>query len=181
MSSNHHDRILTELDATGHGFLQALEGLSPAQWGWKPAPDSWSVAETAEHTTVVLRRISHTLTRSILSQPLPPVEEKPRITDDRIIERLFDRTVRRPAPEPVQPTGRWTTQAECVAAFTEGERELKAWFTGVTEDLRQFGSAHPALGMLDGVQWLLFLAAHTERHTRQVHELRGMAGFPVGG
>jgi hypothetical protein len=81
----------------------------------------------------------------------------------------------------VQPTGRWATQAECTAAFIEGDEQLKRWFTGVTDDLRLVGTVHPVLGMLDGVQWLLFLAAHTERHTRQVREVRGMMGFPGGG
>ena len=181
MSSTRHDRILTELDVTSKGFLQSLEGLTPEQWNWKPAPDGWSVCETAEHTTVVLRRITHTLTKSILSQPLPPAQEKPRESDERIIQLMFDRSVRRPAPDMVQPTGRWKTRPECTAAFSEGEAELKTWFHGVTEDLRQFGSAHPVLGMLDGVQWLLFLAAHTERHTRQVREIRGREGFPAGG
>ena len=172
MSSTRHDRILHELETASQGFLQSLEGLSPEQWNWKPAPDTWCIRETAEHTTVVLRRVSRTLTTSILSQPLPPADVQPRIADDVIIQRLFDRTVRRPAPEPVQPTGRWATQAECTSAFIEGHEQLKGWLTASTDDLRLFGAAHPALGMLDGVQWLLFVAAHTERHTRQVREVR---------
>ena len=38
---------------------------------------------------------------------------------------------------------------------------------------------HPALGPLDGYQWVLFLAAHSVRHTKQILELKASAGFPL--
>ncbi|MEO8637207.1 MAG: DinB family protein [Gemmatimonadales bacterium] len=180
MTSTQPDQIIHQLDVTSQGFLQATEGLTPEQWNWKPAPDIWSIRETAEHTTVVLRRIARTLTATILSQPLPPTDDRSHASDEVIIQRLFDRTVRRPAPEAVLPTGRWATAAQCTAAYVEGQEQVKEWYTGITDDLRQFGAAHPALGMLDGVQWLLFLTAHTERHTRQMREIQEWAGYPRG-
>jgi hypothetical protein len=47
----------------------------------------------------------------------------------------------------------------------------------VTVDLRGYAAPHLVMGQLDGVQWLLFAAAHTERHTRQIIELRQAGGF----
>ncbi|MGI8819654.1 MAG: hypothetical protein ACR2ID_02090 [Chthoniobacterales bacterium] len=37
---------------------------------------------------------------------------------------------------------------------------------------------HPALGMMDAYQWLLFNGAHCKRHTAQILEVRADAGFP---
>jgi hypothetical protein len=34
------------------------------------------------------------------------------------------------------------------------------------------------LGDLDGYQWLLLLASHTERHVAQMDEVKGQAGYP---
>ena len=30
-------------------FLKSIDGLTEAQWTFKPAPDRWSIAEVAEH------------------------------------------------------------------------------------------------------------------------------------
>ena len=43
-------------------------------------------------------------------------------------------------------------------------------------DLRALVVPHPALGELDGVQWLLFVAYHTDRHAAQLGELGAVSG-----
>jgi hypothetical protein len=40
------------------------------------------------------------------------------------------------------------------------------------QDPRDFGLAHPVFGVFDGVQWILFLAAHADNHTPQLRALR---------
>lgn len=169
------ERVLQELGATGEGFLKALEEVGEAEWGFKPAPDRWSVAEAAEHTTVVLDSITRMVTTKLLEQPLPPRESSPRTTDDQIIRLMFDRSKRRDAPSTTLPTGRYASRDETVAAFIAARDRLADWVAATDADLREFGSPHPALGKLDGVQWLLFVAAHTERHTRQILETRALA------
>jgi hypothetical protein len=169
------ERVLQELRATGEGFLKAVDETSEPAWGFKPAEGRWSVAETAEHTTLVLDSITEMLVTRLLEQPLPPRESSPRITDDQIIRLLFDRSRRRDAPAAMQPTGRYASRAETVSVFTGAQGRLIEWVSATDADLREFGAPHPALGKLDGVQWLLFLAAHTERHTRQILETRGLA------
>jgi hypothetical protein len=37
---------------------------------------------------------------------------------------------------------------------------------------------NPAVQEADAYQWLLFLSAHTERHTKQIEEVKATAGFP---
>ncbi len=167
--------VLQELRATTDGFLKAVAEVNAAEWEFKPAPERWSVAETAEHTTVVLESITAMITTRLLEQPLPPRESSPRITDDQIIRLMFDRSKRRDAPATTLPSGRYTSRDAVVTAFMASRDRLSEWITTTEADLREFGSPHPALGKLDGVQWLLFVAAHTERHTRQILETRGLA------
>jgi hypothetical protein len=40
---------------------------------------------------------------------------------------------------------------------------------------------HPALQTIDGYQWVLLLAAHSARHTAQIDEVKGAAGYPKTG
>ena len=37
---------------------------------------------------------------------------------------------------------------------------------------------HPALGSIDAYDWILMLAAHTERHTAQIKEIKADPNFP---
>ena len=37
---------------------------------------------------------------------------------------------------------------------------------------------HPEMGVMDGYQWLLLIAAHCERHTAQILEIKAMPGYP---
>lgn len=39
-------------------------------------------------------------------------------------------------------------------------------------DLRAYGLLHPVFSVFDGVQWILFAAAHTDNHLPQLRGLR---------
>jgi hypothetical protein len=171
-----YDKLRHELTATSEGFLRSIEGTPVDRWLFSPSAGVWSVGETAEHTAAVFRGIQRLLSTKLLEQPLPPGAGSP-TSDEFIVRAMFDRSTRRNAPEPVLPRGRWTNQADLVAAFTDSRDQLTAWLAQVTVDLRRYSSKHIALGELDGVQWLIFVAAHTERHTRQIQEFRKEVGF----
>jgi hypothetical protein len=78
-----------------------------------------------------------------------------------------------PAPPGLaEPTGRFATRAEGIAALIEIRDELVAWVQATTADLRAHGLPHPAFGVFDGVQWILFAAAHTDNHQPQLRALQ---------
>jgi DinB superfamily len=176
MSTHPYDALLHELTAATEDFLRSLEGVAPERWQFKPAPEVWSVAEAAEHTAVVFRGSERLLTTRLLGMPMP-AEPGERISDTQIVQAMFDRTRPMTAPVTVLPKGRWSSVEELRTAFVTSRNTLASWLREQTVDLRGFGAPHPAMGLLDGVQWLLFTAAHTERHTRQIVELRHKHGF----
>jgi hypothetical protein len=47
-----------------------------------------------------------------------------------------------------------------------------AWARATTADLRAHGLPHPVFGVFDGVQWILFAAAHTDSHLPQLRALQ---------
>jgi hypothetical protein len=49
VTSAERDRALQYLESTKKNMLEATEGLSQAQWNFKPTPDRWSVAQVMEH------------------------------------------------------------------------------------------------------------------------------------
>ena len=46
------------------------------------------------------------------------------------------------------------------------------------DDFRDHLGPHPVFGALDGYQWILLLSAHSERHTKQIEEVKADPGFP---
>jgi len=170
--------LLVDLRAATDEFLSTLSDLTPAQWSWKPGPAIWSLQEVAEHTCVVQKGVERLFTRQLLDQPLTSETAAPRWQDSDLPLLLGEgaRPVR--APEMVHPKGRWTTREQIAAALATSTEKLTGWVRNTPADLRAYGSTHPLLGMLDGVQWLIFIAAHTRHHARQVHRVRSLSGFP---
>ncbi len=69
------------------------------------------------------------------------------------------------------PIGRWPEFETLLSQF-EAARNRSIEFTTATDaDLRNHVFPHPFLGQLDCYQWLLFIAAHCERHVRQMEEV----------
>ena len=171
--------LINELRATERGFLTAVQGLSIQQWNFQAGPEVWSIAQVAEHVTVVEIGVARMVTQKLLTQPATP-EQRASLKgrDGQVTAMMFDRSVLRPAPEFVRPTGRWADPAEAIRTFTEARDGLVVWLSKTDVDLRAHCAEHPSLGLLDGKQWLLFAAAHCERHTRQIGELKTRPGFP---
>ncbi len=179
MTTTTHDVLGNELRATARAFVASLAQLSRDQWHFKPGPDDWSIAEIAEHVTLVETGVHRLLTTKLLQQPSPPeLRAQARTKDSLITTMMFDRSMRRPAPDFVTPKGTWPEAPALLQAFDEARSGTIAWLQSCTVDLRADSSPHPNLGPLDGKQWLLFIVAHAERHIRQIQDVKIAAGFP---
>jgi hypothetical protein len=174
-----HGILTNELRQTGQVFTGSLAGLSPEAWLFRPAADRWSIAETAEHVALVEGSILRALTTRLADSPLADAERAgQKAKDAQVTMAMFDRSTRRPAPETVRPTGRFSEPGQASEAFATARASIIEWLTTTELDLRGLAVPHPALGLLDGKQWVLFAAAHCERHTRQILEVKQLPGYP---
>jgi hypothetical protein len=171
--------LLAHLEQTQKQFLASIEGLSEAQWKWKSAPDRWSVAEVAEHITVAESALLGLTNQAMKAPATPELLAKTKGKEALILKAIPDRTKRAQAPEMLQPKGKWPTEAATAAAFKEARAQTIALAKDPGRDLRAYASMNPALQELDAYQWLLFLSAHTERHTKQIEEVKATTGYPV--
>ena len=98
--------------------------------------------------------------------------------DDFVVQAISDRTKKAQAPEPLIPKGTYATKAALIDAFKAARAKTLA-IAGGTSDLRAFGMAGFPIGEVDAYQGILFLSAHTERHTKQIEEVKATAGYPA--
>lgn len=173
------EALVAHLKKTEAVFLKSIEGVSDAQWKWKSAPDRWSVAETAEHITKAEDMLRGRV-EAMLKAPAaaPELLAKTKGKDEVILKAIPDRTTKRTAPEPLVPKGSFASKAALIEAFKAARAKTLAIATGPT-DLRAYANADLPVGETDAYQGVLFLSAHTERHTKQIEEVKATAGYPA--
>jgi len=154
----------------------AVAGLSSKQWNYKAAPDRWSPAEIVEHLALTEDFLMGRIKDGVMKAPASREPRDLRAMDDKILGVVADRTFTAKAPEPVTPAGKFASPQAALAAFIE-RRSRTIEFLKNTPDLRAHVSDSP-LGKADGYQMLLFISAHTERHTKQLLEAMADPKFP---
>jgi len=175
VTPSEREHALRYLDETRNGVVEAVKGLSEAQWKFKPAADRWSVAEVVEHLALVEDLVNGVL-GTLEKAPALDANRDVKQLDALILSKVPDRSTKAQAPDQVTPTGRWTP-AVALDHFLASRAQIAAALRSM-HDLRAHVVAHPALGPLDGYQWILTVAAHTERHTKQILEVKADAHFP---
>ncbi|MBV9268050.1 MAG: DinB family protein, partial [Acidobacteriaceae bacterium] len=171
------DRAVTYLNQTRNALLQEVKGLSDAQWTFKPAPDRWSTAEVVEHLALVEDFFVTKRGPQLMNAPAGSADRDVKRVDALILDKVPDRSTKAKAPDAIVPTGRWTPQSALDRFVTD--RQQTELFVSTNANLRGHVVAHPALGDLDAYQWVLAIAAHTDRHVKQTIEIKADPRFPA--
>jgi hypothetical protein len=179
LSAAEREAALKSLQETRDAFLKSIAGLSEKQWRFKPAPDRWSVAEVSEHIAVAESGIFGMVQGKIMTSPATP-EKRAEVAgkDEIIMTRVPDRSHKAQAPEFLKPTGRWATREELTKAFEDSRKATMDYVRTTNDDLRDHFGPHPAFGTLDAYQWILLISTHSERHTKQIEEVKTDPNFP---
>jgi len=167
---------LRYLAETRAGVIEAVKGLSEAQFNFKPAPDRWSIAETLEHIAMVEDAVLTGVRARLEKSPAPAADRDVKQLDAMILEKVPDRSTKVQAPPQLLPAGH-TTPAASLDRFLRSRQQTMNWLKS-DSDLRGHVVDHPVFGPLDGYQWILAAAGHSERHTKQILEVKADPNFP---
>jgi hypothetical protein len=182
LTQEERDHAVAELEGSKKAFLDATKGLSAAQWSFKAAPERWSVAECSEHIALAEGFIFGLVSERIMKAPANPEKrDAARGKDELIVKILQDRSHKATAPEPIDPVKHGVmTLEESVKLFLDSRGHTIEYVKTTQEDLRDhlFDHPVPAIGTLDGYQWILLISGHTRRHTAQILEVRADPSFP---
>jgi uncharacterized damage-inducible protein DinB len=172
--------ISTYLAHNRDQLMAALEGLTPAQWAFRPNDNAWTLAEVAEHLAVAEQGLLRGAQKVVGLPAAPERLAEVKVSYEDIVHRTTNRGVRVEAPERVIPTGKFADGPAALRAFAEQREAALAWLEQAKEqDLHHHFGSHPTLGTLDASQLLVFMAAHCERHLGQIAELKAQAAFPA--
>ena len=171
------DRANKYLETTKQNILETTKGLSEAQWNFKPGPDRWSVAQVMEHIAASEDTLFGLVTEKIMKAPPRAEAADVKAIDDMVLARITDRSRKAQAPQELVPTNRYGSPDAATKHFIES-RARTAEFLQKTPDLRAHAVDSQLGTKLDAYEWILFIAAHSERHTKQINEVKADPNFP---
>ncbi len=178
ISQKERDDAVKFLKDAEDGVIKSLSGLSDAQLKFKPAEDQWGVEDCIKHiaaTEVALWQ----MTEGYIKQAATP-EKRADIkwTDAEVMKNIADRTNKIktfPQFEPQNIT--FKTTEEALKSFEENRAKLIEFVNTSQEDLRNHVAVLP-FGSFDCYQMILFIGAHSLRHTQQMEEVKANKNFP---
>ena len=172
------EKALVLLESSKKGVLAATKGLSEAQWNFKPAPDKWSIAECMEHIAAAEDFIRGQIEQNIMKAPAAPDRDLAKI-DAGILANVPDRSNKVQAPEPLKPTNRFGSPEAAIKYFVESRAATEEYLKK-TADLRGHAVDSPGgNGKWDAYEFILLIGAHSERHTKQIEEVKASPGYPA--
>lgn len=163
------------MEETRQDVIDATKNLTAEQWTFKPGPDRWSIAEVMEHISIAEDFLFENAVEKAAKNPAGAPDRDYKKTDAAIYAMVPDRTVHRQAPGPLVPTGK-VTGPDALDHFLKS-RTRNIEFLQKMEGTRG-GVADGPLGPTDEYEWLLFISAHSERHTKQMLEVKADPKFP---
>jgi hypothetical protein len=157
-------------------FLHSVAGVSETTCRLRPAENSWSVLECAEHVAVA----EEVMLALVTGKRNPRSAEAPK-RDGRILRSGTDRSMRFDASDQSRPRGRFSTLADAVAHFRAVRVRTLRLVQETSEDLRATEVTHPhsVVGVISTYECLLLMGAHVQRHALQIEEVKNSTAHPT--
>ena len=166
------------LKETKSDLTKSVKGLSEAQLKYKTAPDRWSVEDCLKHIAAAEMGLRQMLDNNLKQPATPEKRSEVKVTDDNLIKMIENRTNKAQAPEQLRPENTpFKSADEALTSFKENRDKLIDFVKNTNEDLRNHLVDLP-FGKIDAYQMVLFISAHSNRHTQQIKEVINDANFP---
>jgi hypothetical protein len=164
-------QVREALERAERRFGEVCISATEEQWHFQPigtGDKAWTMPHVVEHVATGNQGVLQMMQLIVVSSPRG--DQAPEF-DDEDMPYIFYGGGGAPPPGLPEPSGTWSKD-ESVSAFQESMRALVDWCDGVDVDLRECAVAHPAFGLFDGAQWLLFQAVHAQQHRGQLLDLK---------
>jgi hypothetical protein len=166
------------LSKTEQGVFNSLKGLSDAQLNFKPAPDKWSISDCVKHIATTEMSLWQ-MTDAAIKQPADAAKRSAiKVTDDQLVQMMENREKKIKTAPPLEPqNSSFKSCPDALSSFYDSRKMLAEFVATTNEDLRDHVVTLP-FGSFDSYQMILFIAAHSNRHTQQIEEVKADPNFP---
>ena len=180
--------ILSELDRTTDELRSELASLTAEQWLFKEDSTRWSILEIVEHLEMQNQLHYREIT---VTSKAPEQSQYRSITegqDERFTNYATDTTSGK-ASWFLEPRGKYASPEACENAFYKAREELSKFVEETKADLRKHVTYRNSVvgrdlnqltiaDVRDLHQLLLIGIAHTDRHLRQIRQIKTHENYP---
>ena len=168
---------MTEMTSTHDHFFKVLKGLNETQLNYKSSPESWSIAECAEHIAIAEGSFFGMIQGTLKTPANAARRSEVKMTDEQVLAMAVDRSKKVKTQKPFEPTGKYGSYDATIKEFKTKRIDNIRYVANTQDDLRNHYAEFP-FGILDSYQVLLFMSAHSERHILQMEEVMADENFP---
>jgi hypothetical protein len=168
---------MTEMTASHDHFFETIKGLNEAQLNFKSSPESWSIAECAEHIAISEGSFFNMIQGTLKKPADPSRRAEVKMTDEQVLAMSADRSKKVKTQEPFEPTGKFGSYDATIKDFKTKRIDNIRYIANTQDDLRNHYAEFP-FGILDSYQVFLFMSGHTDRHILQMKEIMAHKNFP---
>jgi hypothetical protein len=177
LTKKEREDAVTYFKETQKAVADEIKGMSDNQLKWKPADSVWSITDCIEHIALSEKNLFDWAMGTLKAEANPAKRAELKRNDEEIKKMITDRSFRVKTREGFIPTGQFGDAKQTLKVFDERRESLIKYVKETKDDLRNHFADSP-FGLVDTYQLLIFLSAHTKRHTLQIEELKATPGFP---
>jgi hypothetical protein len=185
-SSDFLRTVVTEAEQVNSDARQLVAGLSDSQLNWKPAPDSWSIAQCLDHLAVTGEKFDQYFARAISrgreKRPASgAVAYRPTMLGGWLVRQLLPEAARKvPAPKVFKPSENSTIK-DALERFLKQQEKFLAFCNharGIDYNKTRLRSPVTPLMRYSLADAFVITVVHGQRHLAQALRVREMSGFP---
>ena len=178
ISGKERKAVISLMKETRGDVLKSTKGLSEAQLDFKASADQWSAKECVYHIAVSENNLWQWLEAALKSPANPEKRSEIKTTDEEIIKMTENRSNKVKTSEQLEPkSAPYKSLDDALADFKDKRAKHIQYLKVTTEDLRDHIVQGP-FGWIDCYQLCLLIAAHSNRHTQQINEIKTNAAYP---
>ncbi len=179
LSDDDRKMAVDHLKETRDHMAKVLKGLSEEQLKFQPEEGAWSIADCVEHLTISENAFGGLIQKTVAAGPNPALKDSLKLNDEQLMGIILDRSNKVKTAEPFEPSGKFGTHEETIKAFMGKRDEHIDYLKSTEDDLRNLYNSDLPFGTVDGLQLILFMSGHTERHVKQMEEVMAHKLFPA--
>ncbi|SHG53399.1 DinB family protein [Flagellimonas flava] len=178
LSDEDRKMAVKHLNESKEQMAKVLKGLTAEQLNFQPGEDVWSIAQCVEHLAISENAFGGLIQKTVAAGPNPALKDSVKLNDEQLLGIIKDRSQRVKTREPFEPSGKFGSHEATVEAFMNKRKEHISYLESTEDDLRNLYSSDLPFGTIDGVQLILFMSGHTDRHVSQMKEVMAHKLFP---
>lgn len=180
MTAEDRAKIIKLLNDSHKQTLDLMEGLSEEQLKFKPAPEKWSILETAEHIWMAEGLLFGAVQGALEAKQNPEWETKTKGKTEFLERVMVSRDRKAQAPESIVPSGK-LSRDEVIAKLKEAHSKTLKFAEETKLPLKAHTLDHPfpVFNTLNAYQWLIYIPLHNIRHNKQIEEVKSDPKFPA--